>query len=116
MKRKEWLVGLICWIQAGSKERNFWAKLRIFCNILPYFVKTLHCDLKHSILFVNMKAVVIIVLFSAAICSHVNGELTKISDLVDRAALFEDWLVDTRRELHQYPELMFEVRHNPPIF
>jgi hypothetical protein len=62
------------------------------------------------VFFVNMKAIVYILLLLGVICkSHVNGELTKIASVLDSAGQLEDWLIDTRRELHQYPELMFEV-------
>jgi hypothetical protein len=59
-----------------------------------------------------MKTITVSVLVLAAICGHVNGELTKITSVLDSAGRLEDWLIATRRELHQYPELMFEVRTN----
>lgn len=31
-------------------------------------------------------------------------------DVVHSAAAIEDWIIDIRRELHRYPELMFQVR------
>ncbi|KAL4518375.1 hypothetical protein Ndes2526B_g01216 [Nannochloris sp. 'desiccata'] len=55
-----------------------------------------------------MKAIVYIALILGVICSLVNGELTKIASVLDRAGQLEDWLIATRREFHQYPELMFE--------
>lgn len=62
-----------------------------------------------------MKAIVYIALILGVICSLVNGELTKIASVLDRAGQLEDWLIATRREFHQYPELMFEVRTPPPF-
>jgi hypothetical protein len=57
-----------------------------------------------------MKASIFIVLVLAAICCNVNAELTKIASVLESAGKLEDWLIATRRELHQFPELMFEVR------
>jgi PhoPQ-activated pathogenicity-related protein len=70
------------------------------------------CDKSYCNLFENMKAHVVLVLVLAAIGTHVKGELTNIASVLDSAGHLEDWLIATRRELHQYPELMFEVRRN----
>jgi hypothetical protein len=43
-----------------------------------------------------------------AICGHAQASAS-LTSLLDSAAQIEDWLVATRRELHQYPELMFHV-------
>lgn len=44
----------------------------------------------------------------AAACTPAAGSL---SHFLDRAAGIQDWLVGTRRELHSFPELLFE-EHN----
>lgn len=35
---------------------------------------------------------------------------TSTPDLVHSAAAIEEWIINIRRELHMYPELMFQVR------
>lgn len=42
-----------------------------------------------------------------------NADLSRV---LQGTAELEDWLIATRRELHQYPELMFEVRAEQLVF
>lgn len=51
---------------------------------------------------------VYLLIFIAAIAAPAAG-LSSPADLLEAAHGIETWLVDVRRELHKYPELMFEV-------
>ena len=47
-------------------------------------------------------------LMLAALCSDVRAEM-ELGNVLESAAKLEDWLISTRRELHMYPELMFQA-------
>ena len=50
--------------------------------------------------------VLCLVLFGAS-----SVQSTSISGLLDAAQAIQPWLVATRRELHQWPELLFELQN-----
>ena len=58
-------------------------------------------------------SIVALVLLSGCL-SSVRGTKNH-SDIVTAAADIEQWIIDIRRELHTFPELMFKVR-NSKIF
>lgn len=51
----------------------------------------------------------LVALVLAATCGNVVQGESSLDALLDSAGKLESWLISTRRELHQYPELMFEV-------
>ena len=52
----------------------------------------------------------VVAIFVSLIVSTSSRADGPLPDFLARATTMEDWLVSTRRELHQFPELMYEVR------
>ena len=59
-------------------------------------------------------SIVALVLLTGCL-SCVRGTNSHSSDIVTAAADIEQWIIKIRRELHAYPELMFQVRNDKVI-
>ena len=54
-------------------------------------------------------SLLLVAILLAETCGNVVRGDSNLDALLDSAKQLESWLITTRRELHQYPELMFEV-------
>lgn len=51
----------------------------------------------------------------SVICGVPGLSATPLADFLQEASQEEDWMVQIRRELHQWPELMYQ-EHNTSLF
>jgi len=83
------------------------------CTLVDYIYILLY------IILFNMNRIhlsIVALVLLAGCLSCVRGTNSHSSDIVTAAADIEQWIIKIRRELHTYPELMFQVRNGKVVF